>query len=168
MSLRRLVVAAALIGAPALAAAEEPTGCAAFRWPIEAARSALVAPAKPTVANGGALQYGAAQTLKLAAFADAGLPQPPERSPKVSPSFAGHFTLAAPAKPGRYRVTIASNGWVDVIDGGAFLHPKQFSGVLGCEGARKSVEFELSGRPLEVQLSNVADAQIGLIVAPAD
>ena len=48
---------------------------------------------KPTVADGGALRYDAALTLELAPFTEAGLPHAPERPPKVTPSFAGHFTL---------------------------------------------------------------------------
>ena len=148
-------------------AADEPTG-AAFRWPIESDRSALAGSTKTVVANGGALGYGAAQTLKLAPFGDAALPLPPERSSEGGDSFAGHFTLAAPAKPGVYRVTLASEGWIDVIDNGAFLHPKAFSGACGCDGARKSVKFDLPGRPLDVQLSNVKSPDIGLIVTPSE
>ncbi len=166
MTVRRCVLTAALLAAPGFAAAQEPTGCSVFKWPIERERAALAASTKPVVVNGGALRYGAGQTLALAPFAEAGLPHAPERAPKVTPSFAGHFTLGAPGKPGLYKVTLASEGWIDLIDKGAFLHPKGFSGAPGCEGARKSVEFELPGRPLDVQLSNVRDAEIGVIVTP--
>jgi hypothetical protein len=166
MTLRGLVLAAALLGAPGLAAADEPTGCNAFRWSIESDRAELNAATKSVVAIGGALRYSSAQTLKLAPFADAALPRAPERAPKATPSFAGHFTLAAPAKPGLYRVTLASDAWIDVIDNGVFLHPKAFSGALGCDGARKSVKFDLPGRPLDVQLSNVRNADIAVIVTP--
>jgi len=38
MTLRGLILAAALLGAPGLAAADEPTGCNAFRWSIESDR----------------------------------------------------------------------------------------------------------------------------------
>jgi len=64
-------------------------------------------------------------------------------------------------------VTIASDAWIDVVDNGAFLHPRAFSGAQGCDGARKSVEFELPARALDVQLSGVRDARIGLIITPA-
>ena len=168
MTFPRTVLLAALVAAPGLAAAEEPTGCAAFRWPVEHERAALAAPKRLPVANGGALTYEAAMTLALAPFAEAGLPQPPERSPKITPSFAGHFTLAAPPKPGVYKVTLASEGWIDVVDNGVFLHPKGFSGALDCEGARKSVKFDLPGRPVAVQFSNVRSSDIAVIVTPAD
>ncbi len=107
-------------------------------------------------------------TLELAPFTEAGLPHAPERPPKVTPSFAGHFTLPAPVRPGQYKLTIASEGWIDVIDNGAFLRPSGFSGALGCEGARKSVKFDLPPRPVDVQFSNVKDAHIAVVVTPAE
>ncbi len=164
----RFVLIAALVATPSLAAADEPVGCDALRWPLETERAALAATDKPIVANGGALAYRSAETLRLVSFAEAGLPHAPERAPKGDPSFAGHFTLAAPAKPGVYKITIASEGWIDVVDSGAFLHPKAFSGVRGCDGARKSVKFDLPDRPVDVQLSNVRDPSIAVIVTPAE
>ena len=130
---------AALVAAlPVLAAAEEPSGCGAFKWGIERERAALAAAGKPTIANGGSLAYDVAATLELAPLSGAGLAQAPERAPKLAQSFAGHFALPAPAKPGTYLVTLASSGWVDVVDNGAFLHPKGFSGAVGCEGPAKA------------------------------
>jgi hypothetical protein len=162
-----LAAAAALIVAlPSLASADEPSGCGAFKWPLERERAALAAQEKPAIANGGALAYDSAMTLKLAPLANAGLPHPPERAPKSPHSYAGRFTLAAPAQPGVYKITLTSDAWIDVIDQGGFLHPKGFSGALACEGARKSVKFDLPARALNVQLSGVKDAEIAVIVSP--
>jgi hypothetical protein len=166
MRLAGWLVGAAIALAPGLAAADEPTGCDAFKWPLDHERAALMNSGKPAVANGGALTADAAATLKLAPLAEAGLPHAPERAPKLAQSYAGHFALAAPAKPGIYKITIASEGWIDVIDAGEFLHPKAFSGALGCEGARKSVKFDLPPRPLDLQLSGVKDGEISVIVSP--
>ncbi len=163
-----LALAALIAAAPVFAAADEPSGCGAFKWPIERERAALAAAAKPSIANGGALAYGVAATLELAPLAAAGLPHAPERASKAAHSFAGHFTLAAPAKSGTFLITLASEGWVDVIDNGAFLHPNGFSGAVGCEGARKSVRFELPARPLDLQLSGVKDAEIAVVVSPEE
>jgi hypothetical protein len=167
MNRLRAVLVGALLAAPGFAAAAEQNGCEAFRWPIEHERAALVATRLP-VSNGGAMQYDGAMALQLAPFAEAALPQPPERAPKLDASFAGHFTLPAPPKAGLYKVTLASDGWVDVIDNGVFLHPKGFSGARECDGARKSVKFELPARALNVQFSNVHDADIAVIVTPAE
>jgi len=105
-------------------------------------------------------------TLELQPLSAAGLPKAPERAPKSPSAFAGHFLLATPTKPGAYRVTISSEGWVDVLDGGAYLHPVAFTGAKDCDGARKSVKFDLPARPLAVQFSGVPRDQISVIVSP--
>ena len=156
------------MAAPGVVAADEPRGCGAFRWPIERERAALAEPAKAVIADGGALRYDTALNLELAPFTESSLPHAPERPPKVSPSFAGHFTLAAPGRPGTYKLTIDSEGWIDVIDNGAFLHPSGFSVALGCVGARKSVKFDLPDRPVDVQLSNVKGAHIAVMVTSVE
>ena len=168
MSRGRLALAALIATLPGVAAAEGPSGCGAFKWPIERERAALEGAGKPAIANGGALAYDVASTLRLAPLAEAGLPHAPERAPKYAQSFAGHFTLAIPAKPGVYRVTIASDGWVDVVDNGAFLHPKGISGAVGCAGARKSVKFDLPARPLDLQLSGVRNPEVAVMVSSGD
>jgi hypothetical protein len=150
---------------PGLAQAQEGSGCGSFKWPLEVERAALVRPEKPSLANGGALSFNVATTLELQPLTRADLPKAPERAPKSAQAFAGHFTLAAPAKPGIYRITISSGAWVDVLDGEAYLHPKAFTGATGCEGARKSVKFDLPDRPLALQLSGVEADRISIIVS---
>jgi hypothetical protein len=166
MSFGRWRLAAVLAAAaPGWAHAQEGSGCGGFRWPLDSERAALVRADKPSLANGGALAANIAMTLDLAPLSAAGLPKPPERAPKSPQSFAGHFTLAAPAKPGVYKVTISSEGWIDLIDGDSYLHPTAFTGATGCEGARKSVKFDLPSRPLAIQFSGVKDSQISVIVS---
>jgi hypothetical protein len=162
----RWFVAAALAFVPGVAAAEDPAGCDAFKWPLEHERAALADSGKASVANGSGLSYDAAATLKLAPLAEAGLPHAPERAPRSPQSYAGHFALSAPARPGLYKITIASEGWIDVVDEGRFLHPKAFSGATGCDGARKSVKFDLPARPVDIQISGVRTGEIGLMVSP--
>ena len=166
MSFGRWLVAVALIAAPGLPQGQEGSGCGGFRWPLDRERAALVRADKPLLPNGGALGYDVATTLRLQPLSGAGLPKAPERAPKSPSAFAGHFTLAAPAKAGAYRVTISSEGWVDVLDGGAYLHPTAFTGAKDCEGARKSVKFDLPARPLALQFSGVPGDQISVIVSP--
>ncbi len=160
------LAAVALIAAPGLAQAQEGAGCNGFKWPLDQERAALTRADKPSIANGGALAYNVAATLALQPIASAGLPKAPERAPKWSSDFAGHFSLATPAKPGVYKITINPGGWVDVLDGGAFLHPIAFSGAKGCDGVRKSVKFDLPARPLALQFSGVPRDQISVIVSP--
>jgi hypothetical protein len=165
MNFGRWLIVSALIAAPGWAQAQEGSGCSAFKWPLDHERAALVRADKASLPNGGALSYDAAMTLELQPLATAGLPKAPERAPKSPTAFAGHFILAAPAKAGNYRVTISSEGWVDVLDGGAYLHPIAFTGAKDCEGARKSVKFDLPARPLALQFSGVPQNQISVIVS---
>ena len=167
MTFGRWLIAAALIAAaPGFAQAQEGSGCNGFKWPLDHERAALVREDKASLPNGGALPYDVAMKLELQLLSAAGLPKAPERAPKSPSAFAGHFTLAAPAKAGAYRVTISSEGWVDVLDGGAYLHPTAFTGAKDCAGARKSVKFDLPARPLALQFSGVPQNRISIIVSP--
>jgi hypothetical protein len=75
-----LLLALVLFGAAPAWAAEEPSGCDKFKWPIERARAALTAPDRARLASGGELAALPATglTLALVAPADAKLPNPPE------------------------------------------------------------------------------------------
>jgi hypothetical protein len=161
-----LAVGLLAIASATVAQAQEGSGCGGFKWPLDLERAALARPDRPSLANGGALPLSVATTLELRPLASAGLPKPPERAPKSAQAFAGHFALAAPAKSGVYKVTISSPGWIDVIDGESYLHPKAFTGATGCEGARKSVKFDLPSRPLALQFSGVESDRISVIVSP--
>ena len=80
--------AAFALSATSALAAEEPSGCDKFKWPIERERAALTAPDRAKLASGAeqAALPASAITLSLVAPADAKLPTPPERAPKD-----GHF-----------------------------------------------------------------------------
>jgi hypothetical protein len=88
-------------------------------------------------------------------FADAKLPMAPERAPKSPTSFAGFLQVPALAKAGTYKITLSSEGWIDVVQDGHLVKGGPFSGATGCEGVRKSVKFDLAAAPFVVQLSGV-------------
>ena len=158
MTFGRWLIAIAVIAAPGFAQAQEGSGCNGFKWPLDHERAALVRADKASLPNGGALAYDVAMTLELQPLSAAGLPKAPERAPRSPSAFAGHFTLAAPAKPGVYRVTISSEGWVDVLDGGAYLHPIGFSGARDAKApARASSSTCRAGR---LRFSSAASPRI--------
>ena len=75
-------------------------------------------------------------------------------------------------KAGRYRVSITSGHWVDVVDGAQLVPSVDFQGHVGCERPRKIVEYELpAGRDLTLQLSGSSDSPVVVaitaVVAPA-
>src|SRR5215510_10800925 len=101
-----LLVALLLLGAAPAWAAEEPSGCDKFKWPIERERAALSAPDRTKIASGSeqAALPSSAITLGLVAPSEARLPSPPERAPKDG-TFAG-FTSIKTAKAGLYTISL--------------------------------------------------------------
>ena len=68
---------------------------------------------------------------------------------------------------GLYIVTVSDYAWIDLVQNDAYLKPKGFSGVTGCNGARKSVRFDLSAGPVTIQVSGVAKDAINVAFTPA-
>jgi len=157
--------AAGLLGS-GCAAAAEASGCGQFKWPIAHEQAALAAPAAGPLAPGATLPADAGARLRLVPFAEAKLALAPERPPKFSPSYAGAFSLEAPAAPAVYKVTLSAEGWIDVIQDGKFLKAINFSGATGCANARKSVKFRIAAEPATLQLTDVGDPDIAVIVSP--
>lgn len=161
------LVALLLTTATPVLAAEEPSGCDKFKWPIEHERAALTAPDRVKLASGSeqAALPSAAITLALVAPADAKLPTPPERAPKDG-TFAG-FTSIKSAKAGLYTISLSSGAWIDVVQDGNVLKPVAFSGATDCAGIRKSVKYELSAQPFVVQISGAKENSLSIAILPA-
>src|SRR6185369_15963725 len=164
-----LFVALLLLGAAPAWAAEEPSGCDKFKWPIERERAALTAPDRAKLASGSELAAlpSSGVTLALIAPAAAKLPTPPERAPKDG-TFAGFASVKNVPKGGLYSVSLSSGGWLDVVQDGHFLKPKAFSGATDCDGIRKTVKFELSAAPFVVQVSGTKEDSISIAILPAE
>jgi hypothetical protein len=129
-------------------AAEEPSGCDKFKWPIERERAALTAPDRIKLASGSDLAAlpSSGLTLALRTPGEANLPSPPERAPKDG-TFAGFANFKAVPKAGLYTISLSAGGWVDVLQDGRFLKPIGFSGATDCDGIRKTMKYELATRP---------------------
>jgi hypothetical protein len=149
------------------ALAQEPAGCDKFKWPIDKERSLLTSKDAPTVASGSKVvaPLPVAVTVTLAPFADAKLPNTPERAPRLPVSFAGFIQFAPPPSDGTYKVSLTSEAWIDVVQAGHLVKSSTFSGATACEGIRKSVKFDLKAEPFTVQLSNVANKSIGVAIS---
>ena len=163
----------AAIAAPCLAQEpkpeprQEPVGCDKFKWPLDKERATLTGTDLPKLASGARVTFPIpwASIVALTPFADAKLPAPPERAPKSPTSFAGFLQVPAP-KAGTYKITLSSEGWIDVVQNGHTVKSIAFSGALGCDGVRKSVKFELAAQPLTIELSGVPDSTIKVAVSP--
>ena len=164
-----LFVALLLFGVVPAWAAEEPSGCDKFKWPIERERAALTAPDRSKLASGGELTAlpSTGVTLALRAPADAKLPTPPERAPKEG-TFAGFASIKNAPKAGLYTISLSSGGWLDVVQDGHFLKPKAFSGATDCDGIRKTMKYELSASPFVLQVSGTKEDLISIAILPTE
>ncbi len=164
-----LLVAFVLLGAAPAFAAEEPSGCDKFKWPVDRERAALTAPDRAKLASGGeqAALPATGITLALVAPGDAKLPSPPERAPKDG-TFAGFTSIKAAPKAGLYTISLSAGGWVDVVQDGHLLKPKAFSGATDCNGIRKTMKYELSANPFVLQVSGAKENSISIAILPTE
>jgi hypothetical protein len=164
-----LLVALVLLGTAPARAAEEPSGCDKFKWPIEHERAALTAPDRIKLASGGELAAlpSTGMTLALHAPADAKLPTPPERAPKEG-TYAGFANFKSAPKAGVYTVSLSAGGWVDVVQDGHFLKPKAFSGATDCDGIRKTMKYEIEAKPFVLQISGTKDDSVSVAILPSE
>jgi hypothetical protein len=163
-----LLTALVLLGAAPAFAAEEPSGCDKFKWPIEHERAALTAPDRVKLASGAELAIPATgMTFALVAPVDAKLPTSPERAPKDG-TFAGFASFKAPAKTGLYTISLSAGAWIDVVQDGHHLKPKAFSGATDCDGIRKTMKYELSAAPFVLQISGARDNGLSVAILPSE
>jgi hypothetical protein len=146
---------------------QEPVGCDKFKWPLDKERATLNGTDLPKIASGDRAPWPLpwASIVALVPFADAKLPLPPERTPKSPTSFAGFIQAAAPSHAETYKVTLSSEGWIDVVQNDQFVKSSAFSGATGCDGVRKSVKFDLTAAPFTVELSGVAADTIRMAIS---
>ena len=81
---------------------------------------------------------------------------------KVSGVPGAHAGLVrfAVKKAGRYRISITSGHWVDVVDGVQLLPAVDYQGHVGCERPRKIVEFDVPAQhTLTLQFSGSSDPE---------
>jgi hypothetical protein len=163
-----LLMTVFLFTVPAFAA-EEPSGCDKFKWPIEHERAALTASDRSQLPSGSVLAAmpATAFTLALLTPAEAGLPSSPERAPKDG-TLAGFAAVKTAPKAGLYTISLSAGAWVDVVQDGHFLKPKAFSGATDCEGIRKTMKYELAASPFVLQVSGTTEKAISIAILPSE
>jgi len=166
---KSLLIALVLIGAAPALAAEEPSGCDKFKWPIDHERAALTAPGRLQLTSGSELAAmpATAITLALTTPADAKLPSPPERTPKDG-TLAGYAAVKSAPKAGLYTISLSAGAWVDVVQDGHFLKPAANSGARDCKGIRKILKYELSAQPFVFQISGAKDNSVSIAILPSE
>jgi hypothetical protein len=164
-----LLIVAVLLGTAAASAAEEPSGCDKFKWPIERERAALTAPDRVRLASGSELAAlpATAMTIALLAPAEAKLPMPPQRAPKDG-TYAGFARFKSAPMPGLYTISLSAGAWVDLIQDGHALKPSGFSGATNCDGIRKTMKYEIAASPFVLEISGAKDDALSVAILPAE
>jgi hypothetical protein len=164
-----LLIGFVLLGTASAFAAEEPSGCDKFKWPIERERAALTAPDRVKLSSGGEIATPPATGIALALVppAEAKLPTPPERAPKEG-TFAAYMNFKNAPKAGLYTVSLSAGAWIDLVQDGHTLKPKGFSGATDCDGIRKTMRYELSASPFVLQISGARENALTVAILPSE
>lgn len=161
----------ALALAAGCASAAGTGGCESFAWPLTTELAWI---------KSGAVEPVAADA-KLAALPDKALsvslkPQTevkyivaPEGKPKEAATAPYGALVEFPdvKKAGVHQVTLSSQGWIDVVQGGKALTAVAHTGKSDCDGVRKSVRFDIGPGPFFVQLSGVPADKITVVIRAA-
>ena len=161
-----LVALTSLAAGPAWAA-DEPSGCDKFKWPIQRERAALMLD-RPKATSGIDIILLAPTTISFAltSIAEIRFPSPPERTPTEG-TFAG-FANFKVFNAGLYTISLSKGGWVDVMQDGHFLKPKAVSGATDCDGIRKTMKYEISAIPFVLQISGTKEDSVSVAILPSE
>jgi hypothetical protein len=135
------------------------TGCDAFKWPLDKERAAFADAGLESVASGAARGAFKEQAfiLKLVPEATVVYALPPGSKPKEqgAESFGAIVAFDPPGVAGTFQVTLAGEGWIDVVQNGKHVESIDHTGAKECLGLRKSVRFSVGTAPTMLQLSGV-------------
>jgi hypothetical protein len=91
----------------------------------------------------------------------------PRENKAPDPARIGGMLRFSVSEPGKYRVSIDANFWVDVARDGKALETLDFRSVRECPGPRKIVTYNLPvGAELLVQLIDATSPRVRLTVTP--
>lgn len=156
--------------ASATAFAADPDPCTKFTWDVSHELAVAKQTPQPVTAASKPgksiprLQLDHLYELKLAPQSGVTFAPTPGK-PTLPDGAAAGLVRFHTGKAGRYRVSITSGHWIDVVDDGKLIKSRDFQGARGCERPHKIVEYELpAGRDLTLQLSGSPDASVVLSV----
>lgn len=150
--------------------AAQVDGCTRFKWDV--ARELAVMKQTPRTITAATqpgahlpqLNVGTLYSLKLTDQAQVTFAVGPAKV-NGAPGTAAGLAQFRVKKAGRYRVSITSAHWVDIVDGTQLVPSVGFQGHVGCERPRKIVEFDLPAqRPLTLQFSGSSDSEVVMAI----
>jgi hypothetical protein len=152
------------------ASAVDVDACTGFKWDVsrelavmKQTPQSITAAVKPG-ADLPLLSVGTLYLVKLTDQAAVAFAAEPAKRRVAAGAQAGLVRFRV-RKAGRYRVSITSSHWIDVVDGVQGVPSVDFQGHVGCARPSKIVEFELpAARDLTLQLSGSSDAEVFVAV----
>lgn len=159
-----------------LAGAEElwpaASSCAAFRWNVASELAVMQLPAiaiaaRADAGNPATVVVGKHYVVTLAAQSGVKFAVPPAHATKGAAPRGGTLRLVVEVA-GRYRVSLTSRHWIDVVDGDKVIESLDHEGHADCALLHKIVEYQLPAhRPLDLQISGADEDAIGLAITPS-
>lgn len=144
-------------------------GCGAFGWDVTRELALMRTPATPVSAG-----TDSATTASIVTNRHYTVTLPPQEQARFAMSPARPSRDATPrggslrftvGSDGRYRISITSRHWIDVIADGRPVDSAGHQGAGDCALVHKIVEFELrAGAALVLQLSGSADQAVDLAI----
>ena len=144
-------------------------GCDSFTWDVSHELDVLGKPAKAVTAGTDGkkpvrLDLDQHYTVKLSPQGTVHFAVKPGKPMLADGAQAGVLSFHTP-KAGRYRISITTGHWLDVVDGPLIVVSSDFQGQRGCEKVHKIVQFELSGnKDFVVQLSGATEANLDVAI----
>ena len=159
------LVALVLLSGPA--PAQDASGCARFKWPVDRERSAFGTPGLQTVEQGKPLPgIMDPAIVALKPVADIAFERAPGRKPRAG-TFGTVLKTPPIAVSGSYQITVSDDTWIDVIQDGREVRSSAVSAERDCPNVRKSMRFPLAQGQATVQISGSAASSIKVEILPA-
>jgi len=147
---------------PILAAAEVAAqdNCRNFSWSVGRSIDLFDEPL-PTVQSSQSLPKEGVFALVLKPAADVIYPMMPERG--SDGTWGGVMTIESlPA--GRYQIALSEDAWVEAIQENVRLPLLASGRTRECQGVRRSVDVDVKGEPLTLQLGGAGARRIAIAV----
>jgi hypothetical protein len=158
-----------LLASAAVAHPHTDEGCETYTWSLSREFAALDAPGKSIVASD---DEGRKRWIATGRHYAASLRPQPEvkfatkpgraRNPENAAAGLLHFRSG---KAGRYRISLSSHHWIDVVHHGKPVDSIAHEGRSGCARLHKVVEFDLPARrAITIQLSGGDRKNVSVVV----
>lgn len=172
MKPRRLLPALALgLAGTLLGASSALAECTGFKWPLDTELAWFNAGNDVAAKSGDEIAEVPAKAIALKLLPAKSVKMPVAAGVKeevVGPNqFSGWITFPAGVKPGLYQVTLSTDGWIDVVQNGAVVHSKGFTGRRECKAFHKSVRYEVGAGPVSIQITGAPAETVRLTLNAA-